>query len=121
MAVQRAKTRCSPDDVATAFCRQTRHATAADGGAASRAATAEPRGALASSLLRGAPASVGRLSDASWPLQALTLACPALACAAVRGFAAGTYLDKAQVTERVLSVVKNFAKVDPAKARRRSA
>ncbi len=51
------------------------------------------------------------------PHQALALASPALACSALRSFAAGTYLDKAQVTDRVLNVVKNFAKVDPGKAR----
>ena len=33
----------------------------------------------------------------------------------VRGFA-GTYLDKNEVTERILSVVKNFEKVDQSKA-----
>ena len=33
-----------------------------------------------------------------------------------RGFAEGTYLNKDDVTERVLKVVKNFEKVDPAKA-----
>jgi hypothetical protein len=43
---------------------------------------------------------------------------PALSWAALRSFASGTYLDKAQVTDRVMSVVKNFSKVDPAKARR---
>lgn len=34
---------------------------------------------------------------------------------AVRAFGASTYLDKDQVTQRVLGVVKNFDKVDPAK------
>ena len=47
----------------------------------------------------------------------MALASPALACSALRSFASGTYLDKAQVTDRVLNVVKSFAKVDPAKAR----
>ncbi len=40
------------------------------------------------------------------------------ACASlkfVRGFAEGTYLDKAEVEQRVLNAVKNFDKVDPAK------
>ena len=32
-----------------------------------------------------------------------------------RGFAESTYLDKSQVTERILSVVKNFDKVDGSK------
>ena len=32
-----------------------------------------------------------------------------------RGFAESTYLDKGQVTERILSVVKNFDKVDGSK------
>ena len=32
-----------------------------------------------------------------------------------RGFAEGTYLSKDDVTERVLNVVKNFDKIDPAK------
>lgn len=36
-----------------------------------------------------------------------------LAVFGVRGFAEG--LDKAEVTERILNVVKNFEKVDPAK------
>ncbi len=44
-------------------------------------------------------------------------AAPAVATA-LRSFASGTYLDKAQVTDRVMAVVKNFSKVDPAKARR---
>lgn len=34
----------------------------------------------------------------------------------VRGFA-GTYLDKNEVTERILNVVKNFEKVEQSKAR----
>ncbi len=33
----------------------------------------------------------------------------------LRGFAEGTYLDKGQVTERILDVVKNFDKVEPTK------
>lgn len=33
----------------------------------------------------------------------------------VRGFA-GTYLDKNEVTERILTVVKNFEKIDQSKA-----
>ena len=32
-----------------------------------------------------------------------------------RSFAEGTYLSKDNVTERILNVVKNFDKVDPAK------
>ena len=32
-----------------------------------------------------------------------------------RGFAGGGYLDKDEVTERVLNVAKHFEKVDPAK------
>ncbi|KAK9822252.1 hypothetical protein WJX81_007157 [Elliptochloris bilobata] len=32
-----------------------------------------------------------------------------------RGFAEGTYLDKAEVEERVLKAIKNFDKVDPEK------
>ncbi len=43
------------------------------------------------------------------------LALPALALpAAWRAYGAG-YLDKSEVTDRVVSVVKNFNKVDPAK------
>lgn len=34
-----------------------------------------------------------------------------------RGFAEGTYLNKDDVTERVLGVVKNFEKTDPSKVR----
>ena len=33
----------------------------------------------------------------------------------LRGFAEGTYLDKGQVKERILGVVKNFDKVEPSK------
>jgi NADH dehydrogenase (ubiquinone) 1 alpha/beta subcomplex 1 len=33
----------------------------------------------------------------------------------LRGFAEGTYLDKNQVTERILNVVKHFDKVEPSK------
>ncbi len=32
-----------------------------------------------------------------------------------RGFAGGSYLDKDEVTQRVLNVAKHFEKVDPAK------
>lgn len=35
----------------------------------------------------------------------------------VRGFADASYLDKNEVTDRVLSVVKNFEKVDAGKVR----
>ena len=97
-----------------------RDATAASGGAASCAATAEPRGALAALRVRHT-VTARLLLTAFAPRdvrQALALASPALACSALRSFASGTYLDKAQVTDRVLNVVKNFAKVDPAKARR---
>lgn len=47
-------------------------------------------------------------------------AVPAWSLATERGFAAdagGSFLDKQQVAERVLGVVKNFQKVDPAKVR----
>ncbi|GBF88807.1 acyl carrier protein mitochondrial-like [Raphidocelis subcapitata] len=36
-----------------------------------------------------------------------------------RGFAGGGYLDKDEVTQRVLHVTKHFEKIDPAKARGR--
>ena len=51
-------------------------------------------------------------------------AVPAWSFATERGFAAdagGSFLDKQQVAERVLGVVKNFQKVDPAKVRLLSA
>ena len=35
----------------------------------------------------------------------------------LRGFAEGTYLDKAEVEERVVKAIKNFDKVDPSKVR----
>jgi NADH dehydrogenase (ubiquinone) 1 alpha/beta subcomplex 1 len=70
------------------------------------------------SLLRARSLHPVNLACFVFPRQALALASPALACSTLRSFAAGTYLDKAQVTDRVLNVVKNFAKVDPAKARR---
>jgi NADH dehydrogenase (ubiquinone) 1 alpha/beta subcomplex 1 len=65
--------------------------------------------------LRGAVLRHVRLQ----PSQALLREAPPALWAAARSFAAGTYLDKAQVTDRVVSVVKNFSKVDPAKARAR--
>ena len=34
-----------------------------------------------------------------------------------RGFAEGTYLDKSQVTDRIISVTKNFGKADVSKVR----
>jgi NADH dehydrogenase (ubiquinone) 1 alpha/beta subcomplex 1 len=36
-----------------------------------------------------------------------------------RGFAGGGYLDKDEVTQRVLEVTKHFEKIDPAKVRLR--
>eukprot|EP00894_Picocystis_sp_ML_P001958 jgi/Pico_ML_1/52475/g3176.t2 len=50
-------------------------------------------------------------------------AAPAWSFAAERGFAAeagGSFLDKQQVAERVLGVVKNFQKVDPSKVKESS-
>lgn len=44
---------------------------------------------------------------------------PALAWGTFRGFGAGSFLEKSEVTDRVIKVVKDFAKVDPSKARRR--
>ncbi|KAK9810037.1 hypothetical protein WJX72_003839 [[Myrmecia] bisecta] len=53
-----------------------------------------------------------RLTAGSNCLQALGVQSAGL----VRGFAEqGTFLDKKDVTDRVLSVVKNFDKVDPSK------
>ena len=55
------------------------------------------------------------LTPLSSPPPVLQLAVPAMALpAAWRAYGAG-YLDKAQVTDRVVTVVKNFNKVDPAK------
>lgn len=46
-------------------------------------------------------------------------AAAALLMGPARSFAeaAGTYLDRNEVTERVLNIVKNFQKVDPSKVR----
>ena len=55
------------------------------------------------------------LTHLSSPPSVPQLAVPAMALpAAWRAYGAG-YLDKAQVTDRVVTVVKNFNKVDPAK------
>ena len=49
------------------------------------------------------------------PAGGLQAAAGGLSLTLSRGFAEGTYLNKDDVTERVLKVVKNFEKTDPAK------
>lgn len=44
----------------------------------------------------------------------------AAALSIFRGFAGGSYLDKDNVTERVMSVTKHFEKIDPAKVEAKS-
>ncbi|KDD72487.1 hypothetical protein H632_c3283p0 [Helicosporidium sp. ATCC 50920] len=61
-------------------------------------------------LRQGVLANV-RLAPGTSVFQGLT----ASQCQAVRGFADSSYLDKSDVTSRVLAIVKNFEKVDPAK------
>ena len=52
------------------------------------------------------------------PLLALQIAAPALGFAGLRAYAgAAGFLDKSEVTDRVIHVVKNFQKVDPGKVR----
>lgn len=63
-------------------------------------------------LRQGVLANV-RLAPGTSVFQGLT----ASQCQAVRGFADSSYLDKSDVTSRVLAIVKNFEKVDPAKVR----
>ena len=50
------------------------------------------------------------------PAGSLQAGAGSLSLALSRGFAEGTFLDKSEVTDRVLNVVKNFDKTDPAKA-----
>ena len=61
------------------------------------------------------------LAHIRMPLQQTTSSNPAAAAASSfwRGFAGGGYLDKDEVTQRVLHVTKHFEKIDPAKARGR--
>lgn len=62
---------------------------------------------------QNAPLLRSRVRAALWPpvVTPLPLARPS------RPSAAQTFLDKAEVTDRVLSVLKNFEKVDPAKVK----
>ena len=55
------------------------------------------------------------LARISLPVNRLQAVGAAASLSLVRGFAESQYLDKDVVTERVLSVVKNFDKVDPSK------
>lgn len=55
------------------------------------------------------------LQHISLPLQTTSTAARPLALSFFRQFASGTYLDKDDVTARVLNVVTNFEKVDPVK------
>jgi NADH dehydrogenase (ubiquinone) 1 alpha/beta subcomplex 1 len=54
------------------------------------------------------------------PINRVHAAGAATTLSLVRAFSESTYLDKNVVTERILNVVKNFDKVDPAKVRRAS-
>ena len=55
------------------------------------------------------------LSRISIPVSSLQASVRAGAVTFLRGFAESTYIDKNVVTDRVINVVKNFDKVDPAK------
>lgn len=57
----------------------------------------------------------GVISNIRLPVGGLQAASGSLSGVFSRSFAEGTYLNKDDVTERVLSVVKNFDKADPAK------
>jgi hypothetical protein len=57
----------------------------------------------------------GVINNLRVPVGGLQAATGSLSTIFSRGFADGTYLNKDDVTERVLSVVKNFDKADPAK------
>ncbi|CAK0754769.1 hypothetical protein CVIRNUC_002323 [Coccomyxa viridis] len=67
--------------------------------------------------LQGALQSVrsGVLSRISIPVNNLQAIDRAGAITFLRGFAESTYIDKNVVTDRIINVVKNFDKVDPAK------
>ena len=57
----------------------------------------------------------GVISHIQVPVGGFQAAAGGLSLTLSRGFAEGTYLNKDDVTERVLKVVKNFEKTDPAK------
>ena len=57
----------------------------------------------------------GVISNIRLPVGGFQAASGSLSTVFSRSFAEGTYLNKDDVTERVLSVVKNFDKADPAK------
>jgi len=67
--------------------------------------------------LQGALQSLrsGVLSRISIPVNSLQAVGGAGGLTLLRGFAESTYIDKNVVTDRVINVVKNFDKVDPAK------
>ena len=65
-------------------------------------------------------ADAGLADEADCSTAGAAQVAPALSWGVARSFAAGHFLDKAQVTERVITVVKNFSKVDPSKARTRA-
>lgn len=60
----------------------------------------------------------GVISHVRLPVGGVQAAAGSLGLAISRGFAEGSFLNKDDVTQRVLNVVKNFDKTDPAKARR---
>lgn len=76
-----------------------------------------PGAAFAIMALQGALQSVrsGVLSRISIPVNNLQAIDRAGAITFLRGFAESTYIDKNVVTDRIINVVKNFDKVDPAK------
>ncbi len=57
----------------------------------------------------------GVLSRISIPVNSLQAVGGAGGLSLLRGFAESTYIDKNVVTDRIINVVKNFDKVDPAK------
>lgn len=59
----------------------------------------------------------GVIRHFSIPATSLQAAAGGLSLNLTRSFAGGTYLDKSEVTDRILNVVKHFDKIEPGKVR----
>ena len=93
------------------------HAPPADGSSTEPHSPDVVGAAFAIMALQGALQSLRSvaLSRISIPVSSLQASVRAGAVTFLRGFAESTYIDKNVVTDRVINVVKNFDKVDPAK------
>ena len=57
----------------------------------------------------------GVIRHAGVPISSCQAAAGGLGCILSRSFAEGTYLNKSEVTDRILNVVKHFDKIEPGK------